>query len=66
MTWHNPASHLPPEVHDVLVAVRGEERAAEAFHIAGEWTYSTGHSIDAGRVYAWAELPACPAIGGAS
>lgn len=60
MIWHNPATNPAPEAHDVLIAVRGHEQAAEAFCIRGVWTYSTGHPIAADRVYAWTELPKCP------
>jgi len=63
MIWHNPATNPPAPLTDVLLAVRGEDLASEGFRTAeGEWIFSTGHAVDAACVYAWTELPACPAI----
>lgn len=59
--WHNPATTLPEPLTDVLLAVRGEKLASEGFMLSShEWVFSTGHPVDAAKVYAWTELPACP------
>ena len=63
ITWRNPQTNPPPLNDDILIAVRGEAKAAEAFRIdANEYMYSTGHPVDAVLVYAWAEMPDAPQI----
>ncbi len=64
MIWHNAATNPPEPFADVLLAVKGEAFAAEGCRVAGEgdvgYMFSTGHPVQADRVYAWTELPACP------
>lgn len=63
LTWHNPETNPPPPLKDVLMAVRGEPEAAEGWmHHDNTWSYATGHFLEVGRVYAWAELPAVPSL----
>ncbi len=62
ITWHNPVTNPPQQAKSVLLAVIGETETSEGFLIGGQWTYSDGHDVDAAKVYAWTELPACPAI----
>ena len=62
ITWHNAETNPPEDGKTVLIAVRGEPEAAEAFLLRAKWIYSSGHDADVAKVYAWAELPACPAI----
>ena len=63
ITWHNAATNPPERLRDVLLAVRGKPESAEGFRApAGDYIYSTGHAVPIGAVYAWAPLPACPAV----
>lgn len=62
ITWH-AVNTLPEPFDDVLLAVHGQSTAAEGFVTdTGVWWYSTGHEVPANSVYAWAEMPACPAL----
>lgn len=68
MIWHNPTTTPPPAYEDVLLAIRGEERASEGCLLiaplgsAARYSLSTGHFVDSAKVYAWAELPFPPEI----
>lgn len=60
MIWH-PITQ-PPESHEpVLMAIHGEKNAAEGFlSHTGTWRY-TDASLVMQPVYAWADMPDCPA-----
>lgn len=67
ITWHNARTNPPSPLRDVLLAIRGEEQAAEGWRtthcsVADAYMLSTGHPVPAKMVYAWAELPAAPVI----
>ena len=61
IVWHNPAVLLPERLVDVLIAIRGEVEAREAFYMVDRWVTGTGHDIELAKVYAWTELPRPPA-----
>lgn len=61
--WHPPTAHAPESFTEVLIAVHGAPQAAEGFRTdTGIWWFSTGHEVPGNAVYAWTELPACPAL----
>lgn len=62
MIWHNAKTNPPDAYRDVLVAEMGKDESAEGWiDMDGDWWHSTGHAVT-GEIYAWSELPACPAI----
>lgn len=56
--------HYLPEMPDaeisVLVAVIGDDDSSEGYTDGANWYYQNGTPIP-GYVYAWADMPACPA-----